>query len=78
MDKRPIYAEDVLEILDRDKAFMSDVGRIHARNAVNEAPTVKHPCQGCVYSKACGISTRTEPCEGRKTKREAMKDGKTD
>ena len=41
MSKRLIYAEDVLEILDRDKAYMSDVGRIHARNAVNEAPTAE-------------------------------------
>jgi hypothetical protein len=41
MAKRLIYAEDVLQILDRDKAYMSDVGRIHAKNAVNEAPTVE-------------------------------------
>lgn len=41
MSKRLIYAEDVLQILDRDKAYMSDVGRIHAKNAVNEAPTVE-------------------------------------
>lgn len=31
--------------------------------------TVKHPCQGCVYFAACGESTRTNPCAGRKTKR---------
>lgn len=31
--------------------------------------TVKHPCIGCVYYKACGSSTRTHPCKGRKTKR---------
>ena len=30
----------------------------------------KHPCQGCVYYKSCGESTRTEPCYGRMTKRE--------
>ena len=35
---------------------------------------VKHPCQGCIYYKACGESTRTVPCAGRKTKRE-KKDG---
>lgn len=27
-----------------------------------------HPCIGCVYFKTCGSTTRTEPCEGRKTK----------
>jgi hypothetical protein len=31
---------------------------------------VKHPCQGCIYFKACGESTRTAPCNGRVTKRE--------
>lgn len=30
--------------------------------------TVKHPCQGCVYFKACGKPGRTEPCVGRQTK----------
>ena len=35
---------------------------------------VKHPCQGCIYYKTCGESTRTAPCEGRKTKREAEKE----
>ena len=32
--------------------------------------SVKYPCQNCIYYKACGSSTRTEPCKGRKTKRE--------
>lgn len=41
MAKRLIYAEDALENIDRDRGFMSDVGRIHARNAVKEAPTVE-------------------------------------
>lgn len=31
---------------------------------------VKHPCQGCVYYKACGNPGRTEPCKGRQTKTE--------
>lgn len=31
---------------------------------------VKKPCIGCVYYDACGSNTRTEPCEGRVTKRE--------
>lgn len=31
---------------------------------------VKKPRIGCVYYDACGCSTRTEPCEGRMTKRE--------
>ena len=30
----------------------------------------KHPCQSCVYYRVCGESTRTEPCNGRMTKRE--------
>jgi ribosomal protein L37AE/L43A len=57
MAKRLIYAEDVLEILDRDKAYMSDVGRIHAKNAVNEAPTVeqkKGRWDGNGNCSACG------------------------
>lgn len=41
MAKRLIYAEDALDLIDQNRAFMSDVGRIHARNAVNEAPTVE-------------------------------------
>lgn len=31
--------------------------------------SVKHPCQGCVYYVACGESNRTQPCDGRKTKK---------
>lgn len=31
---------------------------------------VKKPCIGCKYYKACGSSTRTEPCAGRITKRD--------
>lgn len=34
-----------------------------------------HPCQGCVYYKACGNTNRTAPCKGRMTKRE-KKNGK--
>ena len=30
----------------------------------------KKPCIGCVYYDVCGSTTRTEPCAGRKTKRE--------
>lgn len=37
---------------------------------MNEKPMPKHPCQGCVYYKACGNSNRTEPCYGRMTERE--------
>ena len=36
--------------------------------------SVKHPCQGCVYFKACGENTRMVPCKGRKTKREQTKE----
>lgn len=36
----------------------------------------KHPCQGCIFYKACGESTRTAPCYGRRTKREVQRDGK--
>ena len=35
--------------------------------------SVKKPCIGCVYFKACGEPSRTEPCKGRMTKREASK-----
>lgn len=41
--------------------------------------SVKHPCQDCVYFKVCGSSSRTEPCEGRRTKRlQQGHDGKFD
>jgi hypothetical protein len=36
----------------------------------------KHPCQGCIYFKACGENTRTMPCKGRMTKREKREDKK--
>ena len=29
-----------------------------------------YPCRGCAYYDACGSSTRTEPCSGRRKKRE--------
>lgn len=32
--------------------------------------SVKHPCQGCIYYKACGNSARVELCKGRATKRD--------
>ena len=35
---------------------------------------VQYPCRGCVYYAACGSSTRTMPCDVRKTKKE-LKDG---
>ena len=34
---------------------------------------VQKPCIGCVYYPTCGSSTRTAPCEGRKTKREVQR-----
>ena len=36
--------------------------------------TPKRPCQSCIYKNACGDSTRTAPCQGRKTKREQKKE----
>lgn len=38
--KRIVYAEDVLALIKRDRAYMTDVGRIHAICAVQSAPTV--------------------------------------
>ena len=35
---------------------------------------VKKPCIGCIYFKACGNTSRTEPCEGRKTKSQIKKE----
>lgn len=31
---------------------------------------VQYPCRNCVYYATCGESTRTMPCDCRKTKRE--------
>ena len=39
---------------------------------------VTHPCIGCIYFKACGETTRTMPCEGRKTKSEKKKEVKNE
>lgn len=38
------------------------------------AKPVKKPCIGCIYFKACGSTTRTEPCAGRVTKRQKEKE----
>ena len=35
---------------------------------------VQKPCIGCVYYSACGSTTRTQPCDGRKTKRELRRE----
>ena len=35
---------------------------------------VLHPCQGCIYFKDCGQAGRTEPCKGRKTKKNVKKE----
>ena len=35
---------------------------------------VQKPCIGCVYYAACGSSTRTMPCNGRKTKSELRRE----
>ena len=37
---------------------------------------VKFPCRNCIYFKACGESTRTTPCEGRKTEKEKKREEK--
>ena len=37
---------------------------------------VQKPCVGCVYYVTCGSSTRTMPCNGRKTKSEFRKESK--
>ena len=34
---------------------------------------VQKPCIGCIYYAICGSTTRTAPCEGRMTKREAKR-----
>lgn len=41
-----------------------------------EKKNVKYPCKGCVYFATCGDNTRTEPCNGRKTKSEKKKEKK--
>lgn len=33
----------------------------------------KHPCQSCVYFIQCGSATRTDPCNGRTTKKDLDK-----
>ena len=41
-----------------------------------ENKPVKYPCRGCVYFNVCGKNTRTEPCNGRKTKSGKKKEQK--
>lgn len=36
----------------------------------NQTSFVKYPCRGCIYFNACGENTRTEPCKGRRTRRD--------
>ena len=36
--------------------------------------TVKHPCIGCIYFKACGNTNRTVLCDGRMTKSQKAKE----
>ena len=58
--------------------YLADTGRMVCPKCEKpEKVMPKHPCQGCVYYKACGESTRTDPCYGRMTKRERRaEDGK--
>lgn len=46
--------------------FMSEYRKLIEKDLNS---TVKHPCQGCVYFKECGNTSRTVPCNGRQTKR---------
>lgn len=39
----------------------------------NEKKQPLHPCQNCIYFKACGETNRTQPCEGRQTKTDLKK-----
>ena len=41
---------------------------------IMENKTIKHPCRSCVYYNVCGENTRTQPCNGRKTKSEQKKE----
>lgn len=38
---------------------------------------VQYPCKNCVYFCVCGENTRTAPCDGRMTRREAARRGTT-
>lgn len=40
MDDRLVSAKEVIELIDRDRAYMSDVGRVHAIAAVRSAETI--------------------------------------
>lgn len=53
MSKRLVYAEDALANIEREKPYLTDVGYIHAKSAVNSAPTVDAKpvvrCKDCVH-----------------------------
>lgn len=52
-NKTYVCVEEVLGIIDRNKAYMSDVGYIHAKNAVREATVIDAVevvrCKDCKY-----------------------------
>ena len=60
MAKRLVYAEDVLDQLDRNRAYMTDIGYIHAKAAVNEAPTID-PAE-LVYGKWTNSDEDLDEC----------------
>ena len=59
-------------------AYLTDTGRMICEKCEKPKKVMpKNTCQGCVYYKACGESTRTAPCYGRMTKRDRRaEDGK--
>ena len=49
-------------------------GTPYGKEVTMEKKQVKYPCRGCIYFNACGDSTRTEHCNGRKTKSEQKRE----
>lgn len=43
-------------------------------NKHGEFAMTQYPCRNCIYFSECGITTRTQPCQGRRTKTNRRKD----
>lgn len=67
----------MLARLDEYKQVLSLVRQGSSLYHIKEDKTMKsakYPCRNCVYFDACGESSRTHPCDGRKTKQEGKQE----
>lgn len=51
-------------------AVVEEACRVAVKALRKSGSQARYPCRGCVYFDECGHNMRTEPCEGRLTKRQ--------